>query len=276
MKKRLKQHIKSINYRNQNYKNPYYLNKKKNSFKIPTWFKLSFALGFCGIIFLVWFLFFSNYFNTETIQVTGLKRTDKNEVLKFIQNDLNKKQLGFIPLNNLIIINKDNLKEKIEQRYKFDKIEINKYYPKTLQLNLVEKSYAAILYDNGKYYYLDNQGQIISELNELATSTEYVVIEDLRTEKKEFGYLNKFISLASKIKDQLDYLALETKMFKITNQTETINVLIKDGPELLFNEAEDTATQVNKLKVLINEKLKNEFFDKQYIDLRYGDKVYYQ
>ncbi len=49
-----------------------------------------------------------------------------------------------------------------------------------------------------------------------------------------------------------------------------------DGPMIYFNLQEDIDKQVAKLLVIINEKLKNDLDEKKYIDLRYGDKVYYK
>ena len=50
----------------------------------------------------------------------------------------------------------------------------------------------------------------------------------------------------------------------------------QNGPMIYFNLQEDIEKQVTKLLVLMNEKLKNNLGEKEYIDLRYGDKVYYK
>lgn len=49
-----------------------------------------------------------------------------------------------------------------------------------------------------------------------------------------------------------------------------------DGPMIYFNLQEDINKHVAKLLVLFNEKLNNDLNEKAYIDLRYGDKVYYK
>jgi len=49
-----------------------------------------------------------------------------------------------------------------------------------------------------------------------------------------------------------------------------------DGPKIFFNTEEGIDKQINKLLVIKNEKLKDDFNGKEYIDLRYGDRVYYR
>jgi len=51
---------------------------------------------------------------------------------------------------------------------------------------------------------------------------------------------------------------------------------IFEGPEVYFNVNGDTQSQSEKLLLLKNEKLRGALYDKKYIDLRYGDMIYYK
>ncbi|MFH1482541.1 MAG: hypothetical protein ABIE46_03405, partial [Patescibacteria group bacterium] len=62
----------------------------------------------------------------------------------------------------------------------------------------------------------------------------------------------------------------------IDNEEGTIELKVVSGPIIYFNIKDDLLKQVSKLDVTISQKLKEEFIKKTYIDLRYGDKVYYR
>ena len=49
---------------------------------------------------------------------------------------------------------------------------------------------------------------------------------------------------------------------------------IVEGPLIYFNTKEDTLKQIIKLKILIDEKLKDDFLNKTYINLKLGDSIY--
>jgi hypothetical protein len=53
-------------------------------------------------------------------------------------------------------------------------------------------------------------------------------------------------------------------------------MILKLGPAVYFNIEEDIDKQINKLIIIKNEKIKKDFNKKTYIDLRYGDRVYYR
>ncbi len=51
---------------------------------------------------------------------------------------------------------------------------------------------------------------------------------------------------------------------------------ILDGPAVYFNTEKDINAQIAKLLIITDKKLKDNFKNKKYIDLRYGDRVYYR
>ena len=81
------------------------------------------------------------------------------------------------------------------------------------------------------------------------------------------------INLFDQFKKQND-LILEKLI--IDSEVDTIKVKILDGPEIYFNISEVLEKQFKKLIILKNERLKNEFNKKTYIDLRIGDSIYYR
>ena len=62
----------------------------------------------------------------------------------------------------------------------------------------------------------------------------------------------------------------------IVDSTDTLKVILVDGPYVMFDLTKDLEKQISKLSVLKDQKLKSDFFNKEYIDLRYGDRVYYR
>ena len=68
------------------------------------------------------------------------------------------------------------------------------------------------------------------------------------------------------------------RICEVNKQESSVNLnIINNGPEIFFNIEEDLGAQFKKLEVLISEKLKGDRLKKlEYIDLRFGEKVYYK
>lgn len=80
------------------------------------------------------------------------------------------------------------------------------------------------------------------------------------------------------IKEKKSEKATSSNDAILDDQNKEIEVkeVCKQGPMIFFNIHEKLDKQVAKLLAVVNEKLKNNFGQKEYIDLRYGDKVYYK
>lgn len=141
-------------------------------------------------------------------------------------------------------------------------------------------NFVAVWHKSDKYYYVDENGRLVLEVNPLdVNSKNYSLIESETSdvgektggERERIAYI---IKLFNEFKD--NKYGLEAERFKIDNETDTVKMAVKNGPTVYFNIKEEMAAQIAKLVALKDEKLKDDFNKKTYIDLRYQDRVYYR
>jgi hypothetical protein len=274
-------------YNSKNYSNPYFgiKNNKKNKpshafFLIKIKFIALFSILL--IIALLWFLFFSNYFNLKTISANGTGRIDAKEMENIAWQQANQNYIIFLRQKNIFLFSEKNLLKSLQQTYSFEEINIKKRFPNTITINYKEKNYSLLWLENNNYYFGDEYGFIISPASpEEVKQKKYPLIEnqsDLKISGNKIGldkiYLDYIFSLIDKFKNiNNDF---KTKNFLLDNEMYTVKVILENGPTILFSTEEDADKQIEKLKIIKGEKLKQDFIKKSYIDIRYGDRVYYR
>jgi len=279
---------KKINYHNKKYKNPFFHQRRGGQrLRVP---KISWSwrgklvvieiLALLGGV--IWFCCFSTFFNINLITVDGLARIPKQKIEDIIWQQTKQKRFLLIPQNNLILFSKNELIKTLYENYCFESLIINKKLPDKLIVNIQEKSYAFVWQEEDKYYYADIDGYIINEINPLKIKQKkYPLIYNRREEgigdnkiNIDGNYIDYIIGLFDEFDS--DFYGFEVERFIIDNEVDTIKMAIYEGPTIYFNINEDRTKQAQKLFIIKNEKLKDDFKNKTYIDLRYGDKVYYR
>jgi hypothetical protein len=145
----------------------------------------------------------------------------------------------------------------------------------------MEKEYSYIWRERDIYFYIDAAGYIIKETDfEDVQHKNYPVIVN----NSNFFINNNRIALEKKYLDSIplilnvlaDKEGIEVENFTVDQEIDTIKAKLMGGPAIFFAIDSDIEKQVNKLLVLKNERLKNDFAGKEYIDVRYGDSIYFK
>lgn len=116
----------------------------------------------------------------------------------------------------------------------------------------------------------------------LEEKKEYIIIENknknslIKNNEKialSEDYLSYIFELSRELKK---YPELEVDRFIIIDQYfNSVFVKIKEGPQIYFNVNLEINKQLENLFLVKSNKIKESFKDLEYIDLRYGDKVYF-
>ena len=112
--------------------------------------------------------------------------------------------------------------------------------------------------DKGKYLILENKSQAVSvgAKNKLSLKQEY---------------LDFLFALGTKL---AEYPDLPAEKFIIDQELNSLTVKFKDGPAALFNIKNDAGEQVADLALVKREKIRDNFNKTNYIDLRYGNRIF--
>lgn len=274
-------------YSSKAYKNPFFSKKKRFSLRISSRklllkTKLIIGIAIMLIILAVSFLFYSNYFSIKKIIVEGGGRIDPLKVENIAWEQINDNFLAIIPQKNIFLFSKKKLTKNLNKKYSFESLIIDKKLPGKLEIKYKEKEYAIIWQENENYFYADDYGLIINEVNLLEISQkDYPIIKNDSNDL----IINKKITVDHSLIEYAKQLFFEFKeynnefkieRFIVDSDVNTVKVVIESGPIIYFNSAQEIEKQINKLLIIKNEKLKEDFISKTYIDVRYGDSVYYR
>lgn len=269
-------------YSKKSYKNPFFRRQsasrrssrdrvlsKKN--------RLIVVAGAASFIVLAWLLFFSNLFKINKIEVSGVSDDRAGEV-ESIAGALAADK--FFGRNNLLLFSTGRFKTALNEKYYLQSLNIKKSLPHTLKISLREMQPAAIWLQDGKYFQIDGQGDIINQVDPLNISRQSLpLIENLTGSKIDGRKISldqaavEYITgLFNEFKDQKH--GFEVEKFIVDQDTATVKMAVMDGPKIYFNVKDNAAAQASRLDLIIKEKLKDSFKSKKYIDLRYSGNIY--
>ncbi len=276
-----------LQYGSKTYHNPFFSKSKKQSplqrrFYISRNIKIIAAVCFLAIIGGLSYLFTAGYFSITDIVITGEGRVDQDAVRQIASAQLQEKIYWIIPQDNIFLFNRNKLSARLKDQYAFNSLDIEKRLPHTLSIAYNGKDYAFILEEGGGMYFTDNTGYVISEANLLEIGNkDYPIIQNNSNSR----IMDNRSSLPAAVFDYVDKLFREFKTafadikierFVIDNDFTTVKTKISSGPEIYFNVNADVANQIEKFTIIKNEKLKDDWANKTYIDVRFGDSVYYR
>jgi len=279
------------------YRNPFHIKKGLFNFKV---FKVINIILIIGILACLYFFIFSNFYNITNIEVFGNQIISADDILDITNNYLATNKLFIFKNRNIFIFNKNEFKKKINQAILLDDIKIEKILPNTIRLTLKEKNVALKWISNDQEYLIDRQGIIIKRIyklttpeifqinkpaqstNSALTADNYLIVKNSANNDANLGdkVLNpENIDFIFKLKEQTDKLGyFQIKDVLVPNNLpQFIIIETNSGWQVFFNLADNLDDQINRLNVLIRDKIKKENLNRlEYIDLRLGESVYYK
>lgn len=259
---------------------PYQRNKSTGrSLGIPKKFYFFGILTILVLGGLFYWLFLSSSFKLEKVQVDFARNFSSADLETMTWDVAHASK--FLPADNLLLFDKNELRRRVEEKYYLNNIKIKTRLPHRLILSFQEQSYGLAWQEDNKFYYINYQGDIIMEKDD--AKPDITAIFNRGQAKKEGRRIKieeKYLTFADKINQGFEdrIKGLNEKEIFIDDDLNTVKVKIKNGPVIKFNTEEAIDRQLIKLEALRREELRDGkmFSSKQYIDLRYGDRVFYQ
>ena len=277
---------KKIDYSAKKYSNPFFRHKRAIGYNLTSRFyarfKLIFLLTLAIILGGSWFFFFSSYSKIKAIEASGGKRISAQALEDLAWEQTEKRRFLAGSQKNINLFNKNELVEHLKEKYSLENITVNRDWPDKIIINIQERDYSLIWLESEKYYYIDNEGNVISEVDPTQINQkDYPLIEN-KGKSRIFGKkvevknddLSYVIKLFNEFKTNYKNFAIDR--FTLDDDASTVKLSLINGPQLYFNTTADMTEQINKLIIFIDRKLKDSFKNKNHIDLRFGDRVYYE
>ena len=114
-------------------------------------------------LFVLWLLFYSPLFkiNAQKTSLPETKIISPNDLQALIRGQLTARRWLILPQSNLWLLSKKQLMTEINNQYAVQDLKIIKRLPGKLRLEFKEKTYQLAWQEGGKYYYLNEQGEVI-------------------------------------------------------------------------------------------------------------------
>lgn len=266
------------------YRKPHRFKKKRLVFK-DRFFWVG-TLIFVFLVFAIYFLFFSDFFQIEKIIVRGNKKVPEKEITEIVEEGFKSKKTFFLA-ENILLVNLNEIKENILNSLpQVAEVKMNRKLPHTLIFSILErkgvaefcKDYELFTKDESKSTYqrcflLDKEGIFFEENFKESLLLAQIKNPNLRDEL-ELGQKIIEPDLLSGILDifsALETLNIPTKNILLISE-ERIDVKTSEGWEIYFNPEEDLDWQLTKLRAVLEKDIPSEKRrDLEYIELRFGN-----
>jgi len=276
-------------YKSRNFRNPH---SRRNKNRRPLFILLGVLLSLGLILFGLWNYLESDQYIIHSIVVTGTETIPTQDLEQLTNDFLDQHRMIFFSNRKRYFFDSETLREKLTSVYVFESLQIEESGG-TLYLKIKEKLSQLIWKSNKKYYLIDLQGVIIREFTKeelnILTST------DVETSNDTLHRLPRFIDLNdSEIQpgksvltpEEIDgifrfYFHLKAQKITVINTKidrlagRWMSVSTGSGLNILFDPTQDIKLQAANLETTLRDKIEDPT-QLEYIDLRFGDHIYFK
>ena len=253
------------------------LNKIKRQKRNAAIFKSSTFLIVCIIIF-IGLVFLSRIWHIRitNVSVDGNKVVETKQIINITEQDLAGNYWFLFPKNNIFIYPKSQIKKDLAQNFKrLNNIALVLTDRNTLNVVVTERE-GKYLWCGENCYFMDEDGYVFDEAPYFSGEVYF----------KFFGKISdKDFAKLVYVKETFSKMGLKPVTLSVLDNRDVKVGLTEEGaknrPEIIFKMETDFNKVVENLQTALNtEPLRTDFKKKYasllYIDLRFGNKVYYK
>ena len=250
--------------------------------KILSWLML---LAFLSVT--TYLLFFSPFLVVVKINVSGTQAVDPEAIREMVYSALSGKYFGVVARNNLILLDKTDLKNTIKNGFKrLEDVTLQKSFPDTLDIFVTERKSAVVICSAGSCFVVDASGNAFAPADfaadELGENELAVLTDDggrpvnLGDQVLAMDYLQYLADVKNRLKSDLN-LDIDKNYHTPQLVSGDIRVTTSEGWMIYFDESIPVEKEADTLKLVLDEKINpDQRADLEYIDLRTENKVYYK
>ena len=140
-----------------------YSSSRKKNRKIAIFKKILVSLF---AFFVVYFLFFSQFFLIKKIEIKGNKSIKSSEIEKVATSKMKDAFFHFVPGNNFLFNKNEEIKNALLEKFsEIKSIKVKKVFPNSLKIEILEKDPIIIWCRLEDCYYIDNKGIIFASVD---------------------------------------------------------------------------------------------------------------
>jgi hypothetical protein len=256
---------------------------------------------FCFLVLLIGLVFLSRWekINIDNIQISGNKVVETEAIEAVVQQNLTGHYLGLFPKTNFLLYPKKQIKNELENQFKrFSDVSIGLDNIKTLKISVTEREgkylwcgtlVPVLINDTSSYkcYFMDQNGYIFDEAPYFSGNVYFKFYGpdsgDPANPIGTYFLKDKFEEIAG-FKNTLKEFGMNPADFWLDKNGDANISLSSEpdaGPKIIFKINSDYEKIAESLQAAITTEplqteLTNKFSSLLYIDLRFGNNVYYK
>lgn len=240
------------------------------------------ALFLLGLAGLVYFIVWGSFWQVQHIEVSGSQKADLMvDLVRIVRDYQQGVYYRFIPRQNILFLDIDDLAGWIKQRLLVDELRIDKKIPDRLIIKVKEKRPVLIWQKDREYYYVDKQGVVMSAKKLAEIKYDLPIVSSLDGAEVIVGRQLLRTEQVSYIREVVNWVKDEFSAWYI----EKVVLPAVEGREMFFYNNQgwyfilslDTDKQIalNNLALFVKQKA-DRLADIEYIDLRIEDRLFYK
>lgn len=252
--------------------------KPKTTFQRWRW--QVFLLSMLAVVFI---LTYSGIFKIRNIIVENVASPSTAITIKSLLNNiLSQRRLFVLPQNNLAIFSSGAARKVLRDELNITKVNFDKHWPNVLRVKVEEDIVVGVVKIGSDYYTIDKRGVAINQLTDISQEPNATIIQsrDLITasvgEQILDPELGAFMQGLSKKWRELSNLPKISNLEYITPELPKVNIVTNAGWLVYVSAREDISKQLESLQAILSEILLDQQSNIQYIDVRFGSKLYYK
>lgn len=237
------------------------------------------------VIFLILVLqsiFQIKLFRLTKIEITNNQELQAEEVKNFVQSQLDRGRLLLFKNNNYFLVKIKRLEKDLMSNFNLDGVEVTKNFPHTIKIELQEKISQFIWQRDDTLYLVSAKGVLNRQIEALNESVEkYLILHDFRAQKPESEQIlnDNELNLINKIADTWAIHFNDNNSLKkiyLNDDLSQLNVQVKAAYVIKLDATKDINEQLNNLKKILAENIITDPNSIEYIDLRFGDRIFFK
>ncbi|MBI2475118.1 hypothetical protein HYV69_01700 [Candidatus Uhrbacteria bacterium] len=261
-------------YASRTFRNPYFREKID---KRPAVILYGVMISFLFILIVLIIIFLKPSFKINEIHVVGLETISKTEIDDALRSYAGENLFLFFPRQNRYLFNQERLVVYLKNRFTLRDVTIKRIKNK-IEIQIVERSSFLIWQTKGKSFVVDLEGVVIreSEEEEISSLPIFVDRNNVEINIGDAVLSPEEISSVLKFEEHLRAQNISYKQVEFDRLAgKWTGVLTNDGYRILFDVTGDIEAQAQRLELIKKEKI-TDVSKLEYIDLRFGDHVYYK
>lgn len=227
-------------------------------------------------ILLIQSIFQVKYLQIDKIEIHNNQDVGYDEIVETLEEPLTASRLLVFKNNNYFLLSTDKLESLLVEKYNLEEADVSKQWPDKLSVTVKEKISHFIWQKDDSLYLLDAKGALNRQISVL--DEKYLILQDFRDYRPSGEQI--FNEDETYIINQIylgwnDMIGTSPKLAKIIiNNDWDLELYTDIGFHVKMDSAEDVKEQLNNLKKVLEQNIAG--IDIDYIDVRFGDKVYFK